>query len=359
MAGSTPRGADSESNLTGLNVSEIRRTTLFGKLNTLAYKALESGAVVCRTRGNPYLELVHWVHQIFSVNDSDLRRIAQHFAINPASLAADVTRALEGLPKGSTAIADLSPDVDEATERGWVYSTLMFGSSNIRTGALVIGILKTPSLRPKLLAISDQFAFINVDVLTDQFPAICAGSPEDSLSAQDGSTLLSGAAKAQRDIFISYRRQDSAHATGRIFDRLATAFGGSRVFKDVNSIPAGVKDFAVELQQQMRSARVMLAVVGDSWLTIQNSATGKRRLDEKDDYVRIELKWGLDQESVPVIPVLLDHAEMPVASSLPTALRAFARCQAIRVRADPEFNRDVESLILEIKRSLGNGAMQS
>lgn len=337
-------------------MSEISRSSLFGKLNTLSYKAIEGATVFCKLRGNPYVELVHWIQQILQAEDSDLHRIVRHFEVDPARLARDVTDALDRLPKEASSILDLSSDVETAVERGWVYSTLMFGSSNIRTGALLVGVLKTPSLQKKLLTISPRFSSISADTLTDQFRSINDGSPEDALSAQDGSALLRTWIRPERNIFICYRRMDSVHATGRIFDRLAAEFGEDRVFKDVNSIPAGVKDFAEEIQQQLRSAKVMLAVVGDSWLTVQNNSTGKRRLDEKDDYVRIELKWGLDHKEVPVIPVLLDQAELPDPQSLPAALRQFAKCQAIRVRADPEFNRDVQSLIAGVKASLSRSA---
>ena len=141
------------------------------------------------------------------------------------------------------------------------------------------------------------------------------------------------------------------HPTGRIFDRLVAEFGRDRIFKDVNSIPAGVKDFVEEIQQQLQSAKVMLAVVGSSWLSARDP-TGRRRLDDKDDFVRIELKWALEKKEVSVVPVLLDDASMPNAASLPNVLKRFSKCQAVRVRADPDFERDVQSLLVEIRACL-------
>ena len=110
-------------------MTEISRAALFGKLNPLAYKAIEGATVFCKLRGNPYVELVHWLHQILQLQDSDLHRIVRHFELDPARLAADVTAALDRLPRGATAISDLSSHVEEAVERGWVYATLMFGES--------------------------------------------------------------------------------------------------------------------------------------------------------------------------------------------------------------------------------------
>jgi type VI secretion system protein VasG len=165
---------------------EISRVALFGKLNRLCYRAIESATVFCKLRGNPYVELVHWIHQILQLQDSDLHRIVKQFNLEPSRLAKDVTESLDRLPRGSTSISDLSSHVEEAVERGWVYATLMFKESQVRTGYLVIGILKTPGLRNALPTISKEFEKIRVDILTDRFAEIVGGSPEDSMGAQDG-----------------------------------------------------------------------------------------------------------------------------------------------------------------------------
>src|SRR6266542_450897 len=170
-------------------MSEINRTTLFGKLNSLAYKAIEGATVFCKLRGNPYVELVHWIQQILQAPDSDLHRIVRHFELDSSRLAKDVTDALDRLPRGATSISDLSSHVENAVERGWVYATLMFGESRVRTGHLMIGILKTPSMRNALIAISRQFEHVKVDALTEEFNKIVRGSPEDQLGAADGSAL--------------------------------------------------------------------------------------------------------------------------------------------------------------------------
>ena len=169
-------------------MSEINRTALFGKLNSLAYKAIEGATVFCKLRGNPYVELVHWMQQILQTPDSDLHRIVRHFELDSSRLAKDVTDALDRLPRGATSISDLSPHVENAVERGWVYATLMFGDSRVRTGHLVIGMLKTPSLRNALIAISRQFEKLSADKLTEDLGRIVNGSPEDQLAAADGTT---------------------------------------------------------------------------------------------------------------------------------------------------------------------------
>jgi len=170
-------------------MSEISRSALFGKLNSLAYKAIEGATVLCKLRGNPYVELVHWIQQILQTPDSDMHRIVRHFEVDASRLAKDITEALDRLPRGATSISDLSTHVETAVERGWVYSTLMFGDVRVRTGHLMIGMLKTPSLRNALLAISRHFEAVKLDTLTDEFSRIVSGSPEDRLGATDSSSL--------------------------------------------------------------------------------------------------------------------------------------------------------------------------
>src|SRR5689334_6264208 len=160
-------------------MSEISRTALFGKLNSVAYKAIESATVFCKMRGNPYVELVHWIQQLLQVPDSDLVRILKHFEIDGSRLSADVVAALDRLPGGARSISDFSDQIESAVERGWVYATLMFGDRQIRTGHLVVGLVKTSSLRTTLIGISRQFDKIKVEALTDDFARIVSGSPEE------------------------------------------------------------------------------------------------------------------------------------------------------------------------------------
>ena len=167
-------------------MAEISRGALFGKLNPLAYRSIESATVFCKLRGNPYVELAHWIHQILQLQDSDLHRIVSHFGLNPSHLARDVTGALERLPRGRTSISDLSAEVEEAVERGWVFATLMFGESQVRSGYLIVGLLRTRHLRHALLNVSSEFEKVRAETLADEFAGIVSGSPEDGQHAADG-----------------------------------------------------------------------------------------------------------------------------------------------------------------------------
>ena len=177
-------------------MAEIKRATLFGKLNSLGYKSIESATVFCKMRGNPYVETVHWIHQLLQLPDSDVHRIIKHFQLDPSRLAADLIAALDKLPRGATSISDISPDIGNVVERGWVYGSLLFGEYQVRTGHLIVGFLKS-DLQHKFLGISREFGKIKLETLSDNFAKIVGGSPEDSLSASDGSGLSGGAAPGE------------------------------------------------------------------------------------------------------------------------------------------------------------------
>jgi type VI secretion system protein VasG len=174
-------------------MGEISRVKLFGKLNRVCYKGIESATVFCKLRGNPYVELVHWLHQILQLQDSDLHRIVKQFNIDPGRLVKDLTESLDRLPRGSTSISDLSAHVEDAVERGWVYGTLMFGETQVRSGHLVVGLLKTRGLRNELLGISREFEKIGADDLAERFAEVVGGSPEEGLGASDGFQAGGGA----------------------------------------------------------------------------------------------------------------------------------------------------------------------
>ncbi len=178
-------------------MADISRTALFGKLNSLAYKSVESATVFCKMRGNPYVELVHWLNMVLQLQDSDLHRIVKHYDLNPSRLASDMTSSLDSLPRGATSISDFSPHLEEAVERAWVYSTLLFGESQVRTGHMVIALLKTPGLKAVLPGISAEFRKIKVEDLSDKFASVVGGSPEDALAAQDGSRVGGGVAPGE------------------------------------------------------------------------------------------------------------------------------------------------------------------
>jgi type VI secretion system protein VasG len=209
-------------------MAEISRVALFGKLNSLCYRAIESSTVFCKLRGNPYVEMVHWMHQILQLQDSDLHRIIKHFELDPATLARDMTAALDRLPRGSTSAVDLSSQLEETVERAWVFGTLMFGESSVRSGHIVVGMLKTGSLRNALYGMSKQFEKVKVEALGEAFASILGASPEANMAATDGF-------------------QANGAAPGEASGAIAPAAMGKQ---------EALKKFTVDLTEQARSGKM-------------------------------------------------------------------------------------------------------
>ncbi|MEO6741179.1 MAG: type VI secretion system ATPase TssH [Chthoniobacteraceae bacterium] len=168
-------------------MAEIKPAVLFGKLNTIAYKALEGATVFCKMRGNPKVELLHWLFQLVQAPDTDLLRIIKHFGLDASKLASDMQASLDRLPRGASGIEGFSQQVQETVEKGFVYAQLLFGELQVRTGHVVVALLKDPALRHILPALSKEFGKIKEGTLSDEFAKIVAGSAEDALAPADGS----------------------------------------------------------------------------------------------------------------------------------------------------------------------------
>ncbi len=156
-------------------------------------------------------------------------------------------------------------------------------------------------------------------------------------------------------IFISYRRSDSIAETGRIYDRLTSEFGRDHVYKDVDSIPLGF-DFAEELDKAVGQCQVLLVIIGKTWVSV-TEADGTKRLDNPDDFVRIEVESAL-KRNIPVIPVLLEGARMPKRSQLPESLHKLARRNGTQVGYDPRFHADMSRLVKALKGLLETSPRQ-
>ena len=145
-------------------------------------------------------------------------------------------------------------------------------------------------------------------------------------------------------IIVSYRRSDSAAITGRIFDRLIDRYGEESVFMDIDRIPFGT-DFRHHIQDALRDADLLLAVVGPTWLG--KTADGRSRIQDEADPVRVEIEAALRQ-GLAVIPVLVDNAPMPGAADLPESIRDFAYINAAPIDVGRDFRQHMERLTRSI-----------
>jgi tetratricopeptide (TPR) repeat protein len=152
-------------------------------------------------------------------------------------------------------------------------------------------------------------------------------------------------------IFISYRRDDAAYVTGHINDLLRKEFGAESVFTDVDNIALGV-DFRAVLDQSVSQCQVLLAVIGDNWLKVRNK-DGNPRLEDPADFVRIEIESAL-KRNIPVIPLLVGHATMPLEEELPGTLKDLAFRNGTQIRPAPDFNADMDRLIRNLHKYLAS-----
>ncbi len=149
-------------------------------------------------------------------------------------------------------------------------------------------------------------------------------------------------------IFISYRREDSAGHAGRLFDRLGAKFGRERVFMDVSAIEVGL-DFVDTIERAIGSCDVLLAVIGREWATCKDQS-GRRRLDDPNDFIRLEIATALSR-NVRVIPVLVQGTPVPDADTLPPDLKRLTRRQTAELR-DTRWGADVDNLIVALEPTL-------
>ena len=162
--------------------------------------------------------------------------------------------------------------------------------------------------------------------------------------------MTDSASEATGRIFISYRRQDSAYPAGWLYDRLAERFGPDQIFKDVDSIELG-DDFVETITNAVGSCDILLALIGQDWLDIAGS-DGSRRLDDPDDFVRLEIEAALARK-VLLIPILIDGAMMPRGDQLPPSIAPMVRRQALELSPN-RFRLDTERLLDVMARTLAD-----
>lgn len=151
-------------------------------------------------------------------------------------------------------------------------------------------------------------------------------------------------------IFISYRRDDSAAYAGRLYDRLASHFGRDHVFMDIDQIEPG-EVFDQVIKDKLAAVQVAVVLIGERWLDIAD-ASGQRRLDNPDDWVRLEIA-ALLERNIRVIPVLVGAATMPQSTQLPECMIPLTRRHALEIASHPRFHADADKLIKALEKVVG------
>ncbi|MBV9907633.1 MAG: AAA family ATPase, partial [Hyphomicrobiales bacterium] len=175
--------------------ADISIEAVAGKLNRIGYESFLQGLRQAKSAGNRNLELAHWLLHILQKDRTDLALTADHFKLDRAKLLADATAMVNGFRKNETEMPGISNQVADALDRGWHYATLLFGETQIRTGHLLVGMLKSLELRRALIAVSQEFAKLPVDEVAAGQGAIWTGSDEGNLRPMDGAGVAAGGAE--------------------------------------------------------------------------------------------------------------------------------------------------------------------
>src|SRR5271166_3466047 len=155
-------------------------------------------------------------------------------------------------------------------------------------------------------------------------------------------------------IFISYRREESHWSARSLHDRLSMSFDWSQIFMDIDAIALG-EDFVKAIETTVAKCDVLIAVIGNNWLTSKDEQGG-RRLENPEDFVRMEIGTALKRE-IRVIPVLVDGALMPRSTDLPDDLKPLVRRNALRI-SDTSFDGDCQRLVATIREVLEKAAKE-
>jgi type VI secretion system protein VasG len=177
-------------------MADISLEAVTGKLNRIGYETFFKALRQAKGAGNRHLEFAHWLAHILQSERSDIALTTDYFKLDRGRLMTDIVAAVDGFRKNETEMPAISNTVIDLLDRGWHYATLFFGETQIRTGHLLVGALKSREFSRAFTDISREFAKISVDVLTSEYRRIWAGSDEENLRPMDGSGLVAAGAPA-------------------------------------------------------------------------------------------------------------------------------------------------------------------
>ncbi|MDH5530845.1 MAG: type VI secretion system ATPase TssH, partial [Paracoccaceae bacterium] len=163
----------------------IKRKELVGKLNPTCLKAFSAAAQTAKSRGNPYVELVHFIEQLARSARSDFEILCQSAGVDEARLEGDIAKALDGLPSGAGSVEEFSDHIFRAIQEAWTFASLEFGDDSVRSAYLLLGALKTPVLEGLLYKISLEFNKIDPSAMAAQLADLLEASIEGSSDAKE------------------------------------------------------------------------------------------------------------------------------------------------------------------------------
>ncbi|MDR1470278.1 MAG: type VI secretion system ATPase TssH [Spirochaetaceae bacterium] len=209
-------------------MAKLKRVQIFAKLDREAYKAVESAVVLCKTRGNPYVEPVHWINQILMSENTDWHAALGSFGIDVGRVSSDMIKAMDALPRGASSITDFSNIIEIVVKEAWMIASLQFAEGAIRTGHLLAAMKTSPQLAPILHDMSQEFLKINGDLLLENFSNIVKDSVEVSSTAVAASSTAESAATGQAGAMMGGGAMGKGEALARYtVDMTAAAEAGT------------------------------------------------------------------------------------------------------------------------------------
>jgi hypothetical protein len=315
--------------------------SLIGKLNPTTRRATEEAAGLCLAKTNYDIEIEHYLLKLLDIGKSDFFYILNRFDVDGSNLAAQLELTLSALKSGNTRTPALSPELVTMFTQAWTVGSLEFDADNIRTGHTILALFHGNVQ----WNVPNELRKIDTTILKSGFDQIVTQSRETSDKPLKAPPATRPVESGKLRIFICYRREDSEAYAGRLFDRIESAIKEAGVFMDINTIQPG-DVFSDVIEQTVSSCDVLIAVIGKRWLKVTDRQ-GRRRLDNEQDWVRLEIGTALKHKKK-VIPCLVDGARMPRSEELPSDLADLAVRQ--RVDISEHFRRDTETLIRALEQ---------
>ncbi|MEO8592944.1 MAG: TIR domain-containing protein [Candidatus Solibacter sp.] len=313
-------------------------------MNATVREALESAAGLCLSRTHYEVELEHFLVKLLDQPDSDFALMARHFGVDKIRLAAELGRSLDRLKAGNARTPGINSLLVDALTRGWTYGSLEWGAAEIRTGFAVFALVADEDLSRVVFEFSKELRKIDPQALRRGFAEIVAGSVEDQsvvpVGAKTGVPRITGGPH----IFMSYRREDSTFYADYLFASLRAEVPGVHVFRDEDTLQPGMV-FSEKIEETLAACDILLAVIGKKWSGAKDG--GKRRIDQEDDWVRLEIAAALRLKKW-VIPCLVGGAKMPGMSDLPPDLAALSQRHGVSLSLK-ELGRDAQDLLVSLR----------
>jgi hypothetical protein len=314
---------------------------LVGKLNSTCRAALEGAAGLCLSRTHFDVDVEHLMVKLLEVPDGDLALVLRHYEIDVGRVTRSFMIGLERAKSGNQRTPAFAPGLLRLLSDAWLIASLDYADTSVRSGYVLLAVLRSDALAPNLSAIATDLATISEADLSRELVGIISRSTE-AQAAVVGKVLL----PFGNSIFISYRRDDTAGYARAIHRELSETFGPDSVFMDVESVEPGA-DFVDALDKALARCEVVVVLIGRGWHAPAH-ANDQGRTER--DFVGMEVQAALARKMT-LIPALIDGAMMPSETELPDELRGLLRHNALEIR-HTTFQEDVERLADAIMKTL-------